>query len=187
MTILDEHARTDRDDAAVRDADLRLFSRVAAGAALVAAAVHALVTPEHLTEAPVAGWFFLAVTGLQVGLAFTLLRRPLGTRGLLAALTGQMVVVVLYVASRTADLAFLPAHGRDHLPVAGGIGEGSPEYPGAHMEQVAALDMVCLGAELVVVAMLVALLPPRWRSRSTTVLALLAAAALVARGAGVLA
>ncbi len=183
MTILSERSRP---GTSVRDADQRLFAGVAAGSALVAALIHALVTPEHLTEAPAAGWFFLVVTALQAGLALALLR-PLPVPVILTALVGQLGVVALYVASRTVDLAFLPTHGGDHLPVAGGIGNGSPVYPGAHMEPVGVLDVACLGAELVLLAMLAALLPDRVRGRVTTLMAVLAVSALVARGAGVLA
>ena len=71
-------------------------------------------------------------------------------------------VVALYVASRTVDLWFLPPHGHgvEHLPVAGGVGNGIPVLPGDRIEPVGALDLACLGAELVVIAMLMSLLRP---------------------------
>lgn len=179
MTILSEHPAT---RPAPADQRRTLITRIAAVAAFEAAVIHAVVTPEHLEEAPAAGWFFLVVAVLQVGLAVAVLR-PLPVPALVAALVANVGVVVLYVASRTFDLAFLPVHGGDHLPVAGGIGNGDPDIPGAHMEPVGALDLACLGAELVLLAMLTALLPPRLRGRATTAMAFLAIAGLVARGA----
>ena len=79
-----------------------------------------------------------------------------------------------YVATRTVDLWFMPAHGpahdSDHLAVAGGIGNGIPVYPGDRIEPVGPLDLTCLVAELVVVAMLLAMIAPRLRGRGGPVL-----------------
>ncbi len=182
MSVL--HAPT-RPEVAVRHDDQRLQA-FAVGCALVAAGIHGAVTPGHLVEAPLAGWFFLVLTVLQTALAVALLR-PVSVAVLLTAILGHVGVVMLYVASRTVDLAFLPTHGGDHLPVAGGVGNGNPVYPGAHMEPVGVLDLACLGAELALIALLAALLPHRLRARVTTAMAVLAAAGLVARGAGLLA
>ncbi len=166
------------------DAGQRRFAAVAAGSGLVAAAIHAAVVPEHLAEAPPAGWFFITLAVVQTALAVALLR-PLPVVVLLAAIVGHLGVVALYVASRTVDLPFLPTHGEEHLPVAGGVGDGIPVYPGAHLEPVGGLDAACLGVELVMLCMLTALLPERLRSRVTTAMTGLAVTGLLARLVGV--
>jgi hypothetical protein len=137
----------------------------------VAAALHLVVVPAHLAEAWYLGTFFIAVGAAQLLLA-VLVRRPLPSLALLAGIWGNVVVVALYVASRSVDLWFLPAtaHGPQHLPVAGGIGNGIPVLPGARMEPIGALDLTCLLAELLVVAMLMTMLPARLRARTGTAL-----------------
>jgi hypothetical protein len=167
------------------DRDRRLLSLVAATAAGVAAVVHALVVPEHLDEARAAGVFFAVLAGAQLALVVILLR-PLRPWVLAAALVGHVGVVVLYIASRTMDLAFLPAHRVDHLPVADGVGNGVPLLPGAHTEPVGVLDLACLAAELVLIIALAALLPVRARRWLGDGLAALAVLGLVARGLGLL-
>lgn len=137
----------------------------------VAAALHLVVVPAHLAEAWYLGTFFIAVGAAQLLLA-VLVRHSLPPVALLAGIWGNVAVIALYAASRSVDLWFLPAnaHGLQHLPVAGGIGNGIPILPGARMEPVGALDLTCLVAELLVVAMLLALLPARLRARTGTAL-----------------
>ena len=100
--------------------------------------------------------------------------------------TAHLAVIGLYVASRTVDLPFVPPHDAghefEHLPVDGGIGNGIPIYPGSRIEPVGLLDVVCLAAELALVAAVVSLLPPRLRGPATTVVAVLAVLGLVLRG-----
>lgn len=137
----------------------------------VAGALHLVVVPAHLEEAWYLGTFFLGVGAAQLLLA-VLVRRPLSPLALLAGIWGNVVVVALYVASRSVDLWFLPAtgHGVEHLPVARGIGNGVPILPGDRMEPIGALDLTCLVAELLVVAMLMTMLPARLRARTGTAL-----------------
>ncbi len=55
--------------------------RLVLGAALVAsAAIHAAVVPEHLTEWPAAGVFFILLTAAEIGVACLLLFRPTAAR-----------------------------------------------------------------------------------------------------------
>jgi len=107
---------------------------------------------------------------------------------LTTVIVGHLAVIGLYVASRTVDLPFIPPHdvGHDveHLPVAGGVGNGVPVYPGSRVEPVGVLDVFCLVAELVLVAMLAGLLPARWRNGVTTAMVAVGLLALVARGVG---
>ena len=172
-------------DVTTADRDRRLFSLVAAPCALGAAAIHAVVVPEHLEEAPAAGVFFVVLALAQLALAVALLW-PLRPWVLAAALVGHVGVVVLYVASRTMDLGFLPAHSVSHLPVVNGVGNGVPVLPGSHAEPVGVLDVACLALELVLITMLAALLPARTGRLVTNGLAVLAVSALVARGLGLL-
>jgi len=147
---------------------------------VMAGAIHLLVAPAHFAEAWYAGVFFVAV-GLGQLLLSVLLTRPLPVPVLVTGVGATAAVVALYVASRTVDLWFLPPHGHgvEHLPVAGGVGNGIPVLPGDRIEPVGALDLACLGAELVVIAMLMSLLPARVRSRTGTVLTVGAVAGVV--------
>jgi hypothetical protein len=159
----------------------------AAGCSLVAAATHLYVVPEHAEEWPAAAVFFVVLAVLQLGLAAVLLRRP-GPRLLEPAAHATVGLVVFYVLTRTVDLPLLPplgAHGASHLPVAWGIGNGVPVFPGEGVEEVGTPDLVCLGAELATVVLLAGLLPPAARRRVVNV-AVAAALVLVAlRVAGV--
>src|SRR4051795_13691341 len=91
--------------------DAALVARwVAAGAATIAAAVHLYVTPEHLREWWLYGGFFVAVTVAQPLLALLLLRRP-GVWVVLLAVWGPVVLIGIYVVSRTAGLPITPPGG----------------------------------------------------------------------------
>jgi hypothetical protein len=102
----------------------------------------------------------------------------------------HLAVMGLYVASRTRDLPFVPphdaAHEVPHLPVELGVGNGLPIYPGTRIEPVGVLDLACLVAELVLVAMIVGLLPSRWRNAVTSAMVGLGLLAVAARGVGLL-
>lgn len=159
----------------------------AAGCCALAGTIHLMVAVPHLAEA---WWLGVAFAGLGLAqlLLAVLVSRPQPVRVLLVAIGGTAGVIALYVASRTTDLWFMPAHGVgheiDHLPVAGGIGNGIPIYPGDRIEPVGPLDLTCLGAELVLLAILLAFLPARIRARigsGLTVLTLVAVTTYVWR------
>lgn len=180
---------TDRDARTRIDADARDPRGVAVPVAMVwsvaAGVIHLLVAPAHLAEARWLGVAFVVVGLAQLTLA-VLLRWALPVWLTVAAVAGNTAVVAAYVATRTVDVWFMPAHGPghevDHLPVAGGRGNGVPVYPGDRIEAVGPLDLTCLVAELVVVAMLLVVLPARVRSRVGSALAataLLGAVAVV--------
>src|SRR3954451_4809367 len=149
-----------RDDAAL------LARWVGATAAAVAAAVHLYVAPEHLREWWLYGGFFVAVTVAQLLLAVLLLRGP-RVRVVLLAIWGTVGLIGIYVISRTVGLPITPpADAAGHGLVAGAGGSGVPILPGAlppGVEPVAALDLVALGAELVLLAVLVGMLPSALR------------------------
>ena len=144
---------------------------VGMGAATLAGGIHLAVVPEHVTESWLFGAFFLGLGVGQLGLV-GLLRHAMSARLVLAAIWAHVAVVMLYVASRTADLPFLPphdvGHSVKHLPVAGGIGNGIPIYPGTRIEPVGALDVTCLLAELALITVLTARLDPVRRTRTTS-------------------
>ena len=145
----------------------RAVLATAAGCSLVAAATHLYVVPEHAEEWPAAAVFFVVLTVLQVVLAAALLRRP-GPRVLESAVLATVGLVVFYVLTRTVDLPLLPplgTHAASHLPVAWGIGNGVPVFPGEGVEEAGTPDLVCLGAELATVVLLVGVLPPAARRR----------------------
>ena len=104
---------------------------------------------------------------------------------LTAVVVGHLAVMGLYVASRTADLPFVPPHDAAHEvnhPVPGGVGNGLPIYPGSRMEPVGVLDVACLDRELVLVVMVG--LPSRWRTGVTSAMLGVGVLAVVARGIG---
>ncbi len=165
----------------------RAVLAAAAGCSLVAAATHLYVVPEHAEEWPAAAVFFVVLTVLQLGLAAVLLRRP-GPRLLESAVLATVGLVVFYVLTRTVDLPLLPplgAHGASHLPVAWGIGNGVPVFPGEGVEEVGAPDLVCLVAELATVVLLVGVLPPAARRRVGNAAAAAALLLVALRVAGV--
>ena len=86
-------------------------------ASVMAGAIHALVTPDHLQEDIRFGISFVALTVFQFGLAFALLRRPSMATFTLGASVNLMVLSV-WVVSRTAGLPFGPHPG---IPEAVGL------------------------------------------------------------------
>jgi len=161
-------------------------AHAAAALSLIAAAVHLVAAVEHVDEGGLHVAFFAAVTTAQLLLAWLLLRRP-RTAVLLCGIWGTLSVVGVYVLSRTtglplgrhthpAALGHLShgAHGA-HLPVAGGWGNGVPviPQPAPAVEAVGALDLTALGAELVVVAVMVGMLPAGLRQRTANVMLVL--------------
>jgi hypothetical protein len=163
-------------------APARLTSlRLAAGCAGVAALVHLAVLPEHAREWWLYGGFFLVVACSQLLLAALLLHGP-SPRTVIAGIGGTVLLVYVYVGSRTVGLPLTPpahTHTVAHLPTAGGVGNGVPVLPqqlDPHVEQVGGLDLTALAAELVLVAVLVGLLPAA--ARRVTTNAMLAAGLL---------
>src|SRR3954453_6583530 len=169
---------------------LRTHLTVGQLAAVLAAGIHAAVVPEHLQESLLIGGFFVVVAIGQFGLAAVLRRRP-PLLVVVGAIWANVGLIALYVASRTVDLPFLPAHPHgagsvQHLPVAGGHGNGIPIFPGSRIEPVGALDLICLGAELVLIGALLGLVPARLGSRTTTALMALGVVAVLARAVGLI-
>lgn len=164
-------------------------ARLLVGVSAVAAGcIHLVVAPEHLREALPIGLAFL-VLGLAQCLFAIGLTHVRATWALVAALLVDLGAVAAYTASRTVELPFMPAHdpGHEigHLPVAGGIGDGIPQPPGARIEPVGPLDAVCVLAELVFLIAITTMLPRRlqqwatWAMLSTAVLLVLLRVVLV--------
>lgn len=158
---------------------------VAVLATAVAGGIHLAVAYPHFQEKWTLGMFFLLLGLAQLALV-PLLQRSRDVPLLLGVVGVHVGVIVLYVASRTVDLPFVPphdvGHAVDHEPVANGVGNGIPVYPGSRIEEVGLLDLLCLGAELALVAAVVSLLPGRLRGPVTTVCAALAVVGLLLRG-----
>lgn len=145
------------------------YRMIALVCSLVAAAVHALVTPEHFGESPLIGSFFAVVAAGQLALAWRLRHRV--TEGVVQiGIWTTATLIALYVASRTFALPFMPSHLGSRLPVEGGIGNGIPIFPGSGIESVGVPDMVALLAELGLIFGLLVLLPSHDRSRATTIM-----------------
>ena len=155
----------------------------AAGAALGAAAIHAYVAPEHLREWWLYGGFFVAVTVVQLALAWLVLRAPT-VPVLLAGIWGTAALIAVYVASRTTGLPLTPPGGHIHgsavhKVVAGDFAYGVPHLPGtdSHVEAIGAIDLAALAVELLLIVILVGLLPAAVRRLTTNVMMVLAVAA----------
>jgi hypothetical protein len=176
-----------RSDRRARSDDTeRAACTVAAGGFLVAALTHLWVIPEHLAEWLPAAVFFAVVAVAQLALAGLVLHRP-SQAVLVLGLAGTVALALLYVATRTVDLPFLPAsHGAEHLPTAWGIGNGIPVFPGDRIEDVGVPDVVCLVAEIVTVGALCAVTTPGVRRHVTSALFVLGLWMLVLRLVGVL-
>ena len=164
---------------------------VAAFAAAVAGGIHLMLSPDHFAASTLLGACFLAVGVAQLGFALSLRWRTLPVGVLVAAAVAHLGVVAFYVASRTADLAFLPVHEHagqavHRLPVAGGVGNGTPIFPGSHNQPVGVPDLTALVAELVVVVAIAGLLSGRPRRLVTDLMLVLGVSAVVLRVAGLL-
>ena len=160
----------------------------------VAAYIHIKVIPEHLQEWLPAGLFFIAISALQAALVVSLLRRP-GLPTLLASIWSSVAIILVYLWSRTIGIPFMPEHA-DHAAqehaghAVGGHGNGVPIFPESSsphgVESVGSLDLAALGAEMLVIALVVSVLPTRAQGRVSNVLLVLGAALLVLRAVGVL-
>ena len=106
---------------------------VAMAWSVAAGVIHLLVAPAHLREAWWLGAGFVAVGLAQVPALVALLMRPQPVWVLLVATWGCATAAGFYVATRTVDVWFMPAHGRGHevghLPVLNGVGRGSRCIP----------------------------------------------------------
>jgi hypothetical protein len=139
------------------------------GGLLAAAAVHAVVVPEHLQEWPAAGGFFVALCAAEVAVAAFLL---VGRRraALLAAAILSAGTLALWAYSRTLGLPFGPEAG---VPEGIGLADGA----------------ACLLEAATLAAATLALRPRPWlRSAATSQhsgrLALVAVAAVAVLGLG---
>ena len=111
----------------------------AAGAAVLSGAVHLAVTGEHFRESALYGSFFLVLATLQLAWAAWLLLRP-SRAWLFAGAAASVLVVLLWVATRTVGIPVGPAAGE--------------------IEGVGALDVVASAAEFAMAAFALAALRP---------------------------
>ena len=139
----------------------------ASGLSVAAALVHLWATPAHLLDWWAYGAFFLAVALCQ-GIFAALLLRWSGVYPLLVAgITGNLSVVLVFVLTRTNGLP---------------IGPHAGEVEGAGL-----LDVAATTAELGVVFTLTALLGGRYRRATVNAMLALGAALWALRLAGVIA
>jgi hypothetical protein len=99
--------------------DLPLPLSVAAAAAAGAALVHFAVAPEHFREWWGFGTFFVLCGEAQLGWAFLARRRP-GPLALSTGLAGSLLLVALWLVSRTVGLPLGPEPG---VPEAAGTAD----------------------------------------------------------------
>ncbi|MGH2920023.1 MAG: hypothetical protein ACRDLS_15690 [Solirubrobacteraceae bacterium] len=104
----------------------------AAALALAAGVIHAVAMIDHVDHYWLYGVFFLAVTYAQVLWAIRVYRRPPGRRVLVAGAVGSLLIVAVWLVTRTVG-----------VPV--GPEAGDPEPAGA-MDIMATLDQLVLAA-----------------------------------------
>ena len=109
----------------------------ASGLSWAAALIHLWAAPAHLSEWWGYGAFFLIAALCQGAFAVLLLRWP-GRRLALAGAVGNLTLVSLYAATRTAGIPFFGPHAGEIHPVG-------------------TIDLICVAAELGLVAALVVL------------------------------
>lgn len=128
--------------------------------------IHAVAIQEHLRVWWGYGAFFIGTALFQICYGVILLRwRPRWL--LLAGFGANLLVIALYVVTRTAGIPWLGPHA------------GLQEQP-------AVLDMAATAAELALIVVLVVLLDRTWRARMVNTLLVLGALAWVLRLTGVL-
>lgn len=132
---------------------------------LLAGVVHFLAALDHMAHDPRFAVFFLVVGAAQVGLAPYPGRRPRPAR-VAVALASTVVLLVLYLASRTVVLDLGPHSDR-------------PEAPDL-------LGTVAVMSELVALAALPALLPARWRRAAVNGVLVIGAAVWLSWFAGLI-
>jgi hypothetical protein len=126
-----------------------------------AALAHFVAAPSHYTWWPAAGVFFVALGVAQTASALLLLRGGHAPWLVLAGIWGTVVVILIYVASRTVGLPMsppVPFHGGRWVPGRSVVPNGA-KYVGP-------LDLFTLAAELVFVVALISMLPSRWKLRT---------------------
>jgi hypothetical protein len=104
---------------------------VAAATSIGAGAIHALVTPAHVTEDPLYGAFFAAAAAAQVAWGVQVVRRPT-RRALVGGAAGNAFLMVLWAQTRLIAIPVGAAAGR--------------------RERVGVLDVTCVLLEAVVLA-----------------------------------
>lgn len=119
---------------------------VAAALSLIAGLIHLWVMPEHFTEWWGYGAFFLVCAVAQGLYAALLLSRRPGQVLLLSGIIGNLAVVILYVATRTAGIPFFGPHAWE-------------------VEEVSVIDAAATTAELALIVVLVSLLQGAFRRR----------------------
>lgn len=113
-------------------------SYAAATLSLSAALIHLFAAPEHFEEWWGYGTFFVGSAVVQGAYAVVLLRGPWGSSFYTVGIAGNLVIVVLWLVTRTAGIPFLGPHAWE-------------------VEGVGALDLSATAAEVALVVALVAL------------------------------
>lgn len=104
------------------------------------AAIHFAVVPDHLRLYPPYGLFLMVVGVLQVALAAAVLTRP-GATVLLGGAAFSLLVIAIWLVSRTAGLPFGPTPGVPE-PI------GLPDLFATLMEWIAAILLLVADARL---------------------------------------
>jgi hypothetical protein len=150
-----------------------LAAYAATGLSLIAATIHLWVAPEHFVHWWGYGVFFV-VCGLLQGLFVTLLLRwPHSQLIPFLGIWGNLLIVALYVISRTWGMPI----GADFIPF-------SPSV--AHMEDPEVLGMVATASEVGLIFASAALLGGSWRKWTVNLLLVLGALAWALRLTGIL-
>lgn len=130
---------------AERDKTLGFVVYAAVALSLVAALIHLWAAPEHFTHWWAYGVFFVAVALAQGLLSLLILRWPESNLVPLAGVWGNLVIVAMYVVSRTWG-----------MPLGPNWVLFSPDV--AHIEDPEVLGMTATAAEVGIIILLVAMM-----------------------------
>ena len=135
---------------------------VAIVCSVAAAFAHLVAAPGHYLWWPASGLFFVALGVAQLAVAVVLVYTVDNRWFVLATLWGTVVVIGVYIASRTVGLPGtppVPFHGTHWVAGRSILPDGA--------KHVGPLDVFTLVAELAVVMTMLTMLPSRSRARAT--------------------
>lgn len=144
----------------------RVVRSIASALAIVAAAIHVVVAPEHFAEWVGYGVFFVGTAVVEAGLVLALAKRP-SPLIVQAGIWSTLATMIMYLVSRTAGIPLGPEAGT--------------------VEGIEALGVAATVAEAALMVTLCMLLSGAQLRRTTSALALVSAVLWVAAAGGYLA
>ena len=166
MSTLTEPLHAGRRRATSSPRTITVDSAIVCSAA--AALAHLVAAPGHYTWWPAAGLFFVLLGVAQLACSVLLLRGTVDPRFLLTVLWGTVVVILIYVASRTVGIPMAPP-----VPFHGGKWVVGRSMVPNGAKYVGPLDVFTLVAEVLLVVTMLGMLPDARKRRTVNRLMLI--------------